>query len=176
MYHDWRIARNKCPDLICIWADLDDVSTLEKNTLSYGLCYFITEIKKLSGDDFPAKTLYEMIICVQMYLEKMGIFWKLLDDSDPAFVQLKYTCDNVMKERASGGIGGIIHQAKVLSYKDEEFLWSNNYLGMSNPEQMLRTLIFVLRIHCALHAGGEYHSLHSVRFRSQFRYTFPDGI
>ncbi len=86
MYHDWRIARNKCPNLICIWADLDDISTLEKNTLSYGLCCFITEIKKLSGDDFPAKTLYEMIICVQMYLEKMGIFWKLLDDSDPAFV------------------------------------------------------------------------------------------
>ncbi len=41
---------------------------------------------------------------------------------------------------------------------------------------MLRTLIFVLSIHCALHAGGEHRSLHSVGFRSQFRYTFPDGI
>ncbi len=44
MFHQWREYRNKCPDLIHIWADLDHVSYLQKSTLSYGLCHFITEI------------------------------------------------------------------------------------------------------------------------------------
>ena len=106
--------------------------------MSYGLCRFITEIKKISGKDFPAKTLYEMVICIQIYLETLGVFWKLLNDSDLEFIQLKYMCDNIMKEHASSGIGGVVCQAEVLSYEDEDFLWENNYLRSSNPEQLLR--------------------------------------
>ncbi len=176
MFHQWQIDRNKRPDLIQIWADLDDLSILEKSTLSYTLCCLITEIKKISGEDFPPKTLYEMIICVQMYLETHTIFWKLLDDTNPAFTQLKFTCNNIIKERASGGLGSVVRQAEVLSYEDEDFLWQNGYLGTLNPEQLLRTLVFVLGIHCALRAGGEHHNLCSMGFNSQFYYTFPDGI
>ena len=135
MYHNWHVNRNKRPDLIRIQADLDDVSTLDKSNLSYGLYHFITEIQKINGEDFPAKTLYEMVICIQMYLETVGIFWKLLDDTDPAFTYLKYTCDNIMKECTSGGLGSVVHQAEVLSYEDEDFLWNNKYLGTSHPEQ-----------------------------------------
>ncbi len=75
-----------------------------------------------------------MVICVQMYLETAGIFWKLLDNSNPAFTHLKYMCDNIMKEHTSGGLGSVVHQAEVFSYEDEDFLWNNKYLGMSNPE------------------------------------------
>ncbi len=70
----------------------------------------------------------------------------------------------------------MVCQAEVLSYEDEDFLWNNNFLGTSNPDQLLRTLIFILRIYCALCAGGEHRSLCSIRFHSQFCYTFPDGI
>ena len=96
MYHQWREERNKHPDLIHIWADLDHVACLQKSTLCYGLCRFITEICKINGSDFPPKTIYKMIVCIQMFLETKGLFWKLLDDKE--FSQLHYTCDNIMKE------------------------------------------------------------------------------
>ncbi len=46
---------------------------------------------------------------------------------------------------------------------------------MNDPEQLVRTILFVVGLHCALHAGGEYRNLCSIGFHSQFRYTFPDG-
>ena len=55
MYHQWRTEHNKSLDLIHIFTDLDKLSTIEKSTLSYGLCQFITEVKKINGDDFPPK-------------------------------------------------------------------------------------------------------------------------
>ncbi len=66
--------------------------------------------------------LYKMILSIQMFLESKGLFWKLLDDKEEEFQKLRYTYDNIMKERASGGLGSIVCQAKVLSYDDENFL------------------------------------------------------
>ncbi len=117
----------------------------------------------MNGDEYPLKTIYEMVICVQMYLETQGIFWKLLDDSD-SFVQLRYTVDNLMKEKASIGLGSQVKQAQVISYTDEDYLWMNSYMGMTNPEQLVHTVRFVIRLHYALRAGGEHKSLHSIGF------------
>ena len=69
MYHQWWIERNKNPELLHIFADLVDIASLTKRTLLYGLCHFITEIKKLDGTDFPPKTVYKMILSIQMFLE-----------------------------------------------------------------------------------------------------------
>ena len=137
MFHQWRIARNTNPDVVPIHIDLDNPETINKRMLSYSLCCFITEIKKLNGDDYPPKIIYKMLICVQMHLKMQGLFQKLLDDSDSEFVQLWYTCDNLMKERVCTGLGSQVKQAQVLSYNDEDYLWQNGYLGMSNPEQLV---------------------------------------
>lgn len=80
-----------------------------------------------------------------------------------------------MKERASGGLGSVIHQAQVISY-DETFLWDNGYLGTSTPELLVRTLLFQIGLHCALCAGSKHRNLRSIGFRSQFHYTMPDGV
>ena len=104
MYHSWHVSRNKQLDLIPITVDLDNPENIDKRTLSFAVCHFITEIKKLNGEEYPPKTVYKMVICIQMHLETFGIFWKLLDDTDPAFIQLYYTCNNLMKEKASNGL------------------------------------------------------------------------
>ena len=176
MYHQWRVDRNKNPEFLHIFADLDDISTLNKSFLSYGLCWFITEVKKINGSDFPPKTIYEMIVCVQMHLESKGLFWKLLDDKEDDFMKLCYTCDNIMKERASGRLGSVIHQVEVISYDDENFLWENGFLGCENPEQLVRTVLFQVGLNCTLHAGSEHKNLCSIGFNSQFRYMFKDGV
>ena len=93
--------------------------------------------------------------------------WKLIDD--PSFIQVKYTLDNVMKQKVSEGVDLSVDlcQAKVLSFSDEDFLWLNGYLRNSNSEQLLNTVVFVLGLSCALRAGKEHRALHSMGFNSQ---------
>ncbi len=122
MYHTWRNQCNCNPDLHHIYADLDQPGSLRKPLLAFGVSRFVTEVTKVNGQDFPPKTLYEMVMCIQMYLKSVGIFWKLLDDSDEHFIPLRYTVDNIMKECAAGGIGSFVCQAQVLIYEDEAFL------------------------------------------------------
>ncbi len=98
MYHSWHITHNRNPDAVPIKADLDNPVTLEKKMLCYALCRFITKIKKLNGEDYPPKTIYKMLVCIQMHLETQGMFWKLLNDKEENFIQLRYMCDNLMKE------------------------------------------------------------------------------
>ncbi len=106
-----------------MYADFDNVKSLSKSAVCYGISRFITEISKVNRDDFLPKTLYEIVVCLQMHLKLLSLFWKLLDDTDKSFVSLKYTVDNIMKERASSAMCSITKQAKVLSYEDEELLW-----------------------------------------------------
>ncbi len=175
MYHSWHVARNRNPDMVPISVDLDRPETITKQGLSYALCHFITKIKKINGEEYPPKTIYEMVICIQMFLETHGLFWKILDDKDEEFIKLRYTYDNLIKEHAKSGMGSYVKQAQVLSYSDEKFLWQNGFLGTSNPEQLVKTVLFILGLHCALRAGAEHHSLSSIGFRSQLKYFFPDG-
>ena len=98
----------------------------------------------MNGEEFPGKTLYEILISLQMYLETKGIHWKLIDDND--FVNVKFTLDNLMKKHTEEGIGHHVCNAKVLSYEEEDYLWASGLLGSSNPKQMLHTLVFLIRL------------------------------
>ena len=40
----------------------------------------MTEIRKFDGSEFPAKTMYEIVLCIQFYLETCVFRWKLVDD------------------------------------------------------------------------------------------------
>ena len=57
----------------------------------------------MNGQDFPGKTLYHIVVCVQFHLECMGFAFKLIND--PAFCDLKFTLDNTMKAQVCQGIG-----------------------------------------------------------------------
>ncbi len=97
MYKDWwfnRVAQVDCDSRIK-WARLEDCKSGSKASFCYSMCHFVAEIRRKDGKEFPGKTLHEIIICMQFYLQKVGVEWKLLDD--PAFVKLRHTLDNVMK-------------------------------------------------------------------------------
>ena len=79
-----------------IYCDLDDHETITQENIVYSLSRFIREITKVNGEQFPAKTLYEIMMCVQFHLESIGFMWRLLSDKN--FTDLKFCLDNVMKE------------------------------------------------------------------------------
>ena len=157
-----------------IQCDLDDVDTVTRENLCYAMTRFITEVRHIDGKPFPGKTLYEIVVCIHMYLETYGFTWKLIDDIE--FVELKFTLDNIMKALTASGVGVVVKQASILSFSDENFLWENGFLGTSNPQQLLNTVVFVLGMSCALHAGKEHRALHSMGFNSQISWhMFPTG-
>lgn len=151
MYSQWRAIRQQN------YPDLEKAMDLDKASVQIALCVFITEVCKLDGTDFPPKTLYEILVCLQMCLESNGIYWKFLDDPD--FVELKYTLDNEMKKHTREGLCHPVKQADTIFPEQEEELWQKCILGKDNPVQLQQTLLYLLGINLALHAGQEHRNL-----------------
>ena len=168
MYRDWRSYRHS-NGFEFISCDLDDKATITQESLIFGICRFITEVKKIDGSEFPGKTLYDIVVCVQFHLESLGFNWKIVNDT--VFTDLKYTLDNVMKLRTSQGIGISVRKAQVLSFTDEDLLWSLGLLGTYSPEVLLNTVVFMIGKGCALRAGKEHYNLRSPPFNSQFSFV-----
>ena len=167
MYHEWRSYRHSL-GLEYITCDLEDCATITGASLAFALCHYITQVKKVDGSDFPAKSLYDIVICVQFHLECLGFAFCLVNN--PYFSELKYTLDNTMKERVQSGIGLSLRQAEVLSVIDEDNLWSLGYLGCANPVQLLNTVVFCVGKGFALRAGKEHRVLCAMPFDSQLKF------
>ena len=157
MYRDWHNYRHSLPNLQKIECDLDDKDTISKDSLIFALSHFLTEVKKFDGSEFPSRTLYDILICVQFHLECLGFGWKLLNDE--TFKEVKYTLDNLMKLRTSQGVGKSVRKAQILSFSDEDFLWNMGLLRVNDPDTLLNTVVFVLGKGCALCAGKEHYAL-----------------
>ena len=168
MFKEWRMSRNNQPGVEQVECDLDNKATITVESIVFTLTRFITEIKKLDGNDYPSKTMYEIVICFQFYLEPLGFGWKLLNDE--IFKEVKFTLDNVMKLYTAQGIGSKVKQADVLSMTHEEYLWSVGLLGTSNPEVLLTTIIYIVGKGFALRAGKEHRVLRSPPYDSQFEF------
>ena len=120
MYQQWKYSRNAKSGVGDITCDLENVPTITKESLKYALCCFITEVKKLDGNEFPPCTLYDLVICIQFYLETEGFSWRLIIDE--VFKEVKFTLDNTMKERTQAAIGSKVRKAQVLNVCDEDIL------------------------------------------------------
>ena len=173
MYHEWRSHRQGfgLQEIVC---NLEDKATITVASLKFALCRFITEVKKFDGSDFPGKTLYHIVICIQFHLETLGFAFKIVND--PAFKDLKFTLDNTMKARTIQGIGTSVKQAEVLSATDEDLLWLLGLLGTRMPHQLLHTVIFSIGKGFTLRAGKEHRALCGLSYDSQFTFMRdPDG-
>ena len=161
-YNDWRNSRlsdNNIFDINIFDANLDNLANLMKENLEYAMCRFIPEVRKLKdGDNYPGKTLYEMCVAIQKYVNERGDKnWKLVDGPD--FKELRTVLDNVMKERASRNIGMVKRQASVILLDYENELWSHGLLGEDSPDKLRDTVLFLLGINLGLRAGDEHQNL-----------------
>ncbi len=152
MYRDWWfrcVSQVQCDSRIK-WANLEDCKSGSKSNFCYALCHFVTEIRRKDGKEFLGKTLHEIVICLQFFLQKSGIEWKLLDD--PEFVKLKHTLDNVMKQHAEMGVGQRT-KAQSISLGQEDVMWAKGILGEANPVQLRDTIQYLLGVNLVLRGG-----------------------
>ena len=116
--------------------------------LRYSITRFIIEVKKNNGEDFPTRTLYQIVICFQEYLETFDLNYKLLQDDE--FTEVKRVLDCTMKERAKKGIGINRKHAQVIILQEADTLWQKGILGTDTPEKLLDTLFDVVGLNFAL--------------------------
>ena len=164
MYKDWRAYRHGL-GLEFIPCDLEDKSTITAETLHHPLSRFITEVNR---EDFLGCTLYDILICIQFHLKCLGYSYKLI--SKDGFRDVKFTLDNLMKQRTSIGLGISVCKVQVLTSTIEDYLWSLRFLGANSPDQLLNTVVFSIGKGFALHAGQEHRALRGLPFNSQFRF------
>ena len=158
LYSGWRTNRLSkfCNSVEIVRADLDKLHQFNQNDLCYSLCRFIREVKKLNGEDFPPNTVREIVIMLQMYLHENGIYWHLLDH--PQFVTLCNVLDNTMKERHSMGLGVKV-SSEIISMKHEDTLFANGLLSEDTPAKLLKTIVNLMGMHCALRGGVKHNRL-----------------
>ena len=173
MYSEWRETHNAkyvVDELIS--CDLENLSTITIESLELVLRRFITEVRKMDGEDFPPKTLYQILLCIQFHCETKGLTWRFLEDE--RFTQLKFTLDNITKQFTSMGIGVSVKKADIITKIDEDILWSRGILRTEYPEQLLHTVLYIVGLNCALRAGKEHQNLRSIPFNSQFTWLCDD--
>ncbi len=152
----------ECPTKI-LWCSLDDPE-LNKLHLCHTLCSFVNEFRQKDGQEYPGKTLYDLVLCIQFHLEKKGKFWKLIDDQE--MVRLKFTLDNLMKDQCAQRLGSSL-SSDPISFDQEEVLWSRGILGEQDPTQLRNTVMFLLGISFALLGGDEHRRLRCPGFDPQ---------
>ena len=139
-------------------ANLEELPSLTKENFQHALCHFIPEVTKVKGEGpYPGKTLYQMVVALQKYLQINKMFWKLVDGQE--FYDLHNVLDNVMQERTAMNIGVVKKQAAIISYEMENFLWEHGFLGEDEPDKLYNTVLFLLGINVFLRAIEEHYNL-----------------
>ena len=123
LYKDWHEMHLDKVDYNDKIYDVDlDSDTLSKENLSFALCRFICKVKKSRDqEDFPGRTLHQIVCAIQNYLRKREINWKLVHSEE--FSGFQRVLDKVMQERSEQNIGTIHKQAQVISLQYEDELW-----------------------------------------------------
>ena len=166
LYCQWRLNRMNdscCPSQISR-ANLDFVFAVQQEDLAYSLARFLREVKRVDGKDYPPNTLRELVIMIQMFLHEKGIFWRLLEQL--VFQFMRNVLDNTMKERTALGLE-VRQSSSIISLAHEDVLFQTGALGEQNPEQLLRTIIYMLGLHLALWGGVEHNRLRRPGFNCQ---------
>ena len=168
LYSEWRKSRiglvGCAPQILN--ANLDTF-VFSKYDLCYSMARFIREVRKLDGSEYPLNTVRDLVLMIQMHLHENNIFWKLLDNVE--FVELRNVLDNTMKERHSQGLG-VRKSSDIITIDHENKLFNKGLLGDENPEQLLRTVIYMIGLHCVLRGGNEHNNLRRPGFDSQFSF------
>ncbi len=96
-------------------------------------------------------------MCIQGLLSIEGCYVKFLEDF--SFMKLQNTLNNHMINLSKKGELWPKRKAKPLSVSQEEKMWNDGILGMSNPKQLVETLLYLLGMHFALRAKDEHKAL-----------------
>ncbi|KAG7500671.1 hypothetical protein JOB18_025701 [Solea senegalensis] len=104
--------------------------------LSYGLCCFISEVKRPNGEPYSPDSLFYLCLGIQQYLFENGRVENVFTDRFYQKFSTEFT--SLLKGfKPSITASGYVH-----SRVEEEFLWNCKQLGAYSPTVLLNTLLY----------------------------------
>lgn len=126
----------------------------------------------MDGQDFPPRTLKEVIALIQHFFNhklrrKLSLF------NDIEFIESREVLDAQMKFLAREGNVKPKRRADIISRDMEDQLWSTGLLGSDSPKKLLETLIYLLGLHLGLRACSEHKAL---EYERQIKLVVTNGV
>lgn len=151
-----------------LWRQVERIekSWKEPQILTRDVCAFIAEVRKENGKEYPPGTIYDLVLMLSLYLEREHGIDHL---TSPAWPKIRNTLNGIMAEQSTKGLGQS-NERDFVTEEQEDYLWKNNFLGDSNPDQLHLTIFFLLGKNFSLRGGSEHRDL--VRYpTSQIKVT-----
>ncbi|KAM6899612.1 zinc finger MYM-type protein 4-like [Xenentodon cancila] len=114
----------------------EDILRCTTAELSYGLCCFISEVKRPNGDPYSPDSLFYLCLGIQQYLFENGRVENIFMDRFYNKFSTEFT------ELLKGFQPQITASGYVHSRVEEDFLWDCKQLGAYSPIVLLNTLLF----------------------------------
>ena len=146
---------SRLDDGLKVFKDLDQ---MDKSDLNYCLKFFLSDVRKENGQEYPPRTLKEIVACIQHHFNyELKQPWSIFKDE--AFMEAREILDAVMKRSARHGNVKEKKRAAPISIESEEKLWKTGVFGRGTPRQVVDTLIYYFGIHFSLRARQEQRDL-----------------
>ncbi|KAM4630948.1 zinc finger MYM-type protein 4-like [Polymixia lowei] len=115
----------------------EDVLRCTTAELSYGLCRFIAEVKRPTGESYSPDSLFYLCLGIQQHLFENGHLENIFTDVFYSKFSMEIT--KILKDfKPSITASGYVH-----SRVEEDYLWDCKQLGASSPFILLNTLLFL---------------------------------
>lgn len=149
---DWRV---RLDPKLKVFKELEE---WDKEDWDYVMQNFLIELRRPNGDMYPPATIKGFVTCIQFKLQNFfNKNWSFLTDA--GFIRTHQCIDAAMKLSAKEGFHVAPKRARTISLDEEEQLWTEGKFGMSNPKQLVETLLYHLGLHLSLRACGEHRDL-----------------
>ncbi|KAM4631460.1 zinc finger MYM-type protein 4-like [Polymixia lowei] len=115
----------------------EDVLRCTTAELSYGLCRFIAEVKRPTGESYSPDSLFYLCLGIQQHLFENGHLENIFTEVFYSKFSMEIT--KILKDfKPSITASGYVH-----SRVEEDYLWDCKQLGASSPFVLLNTLLFL---------------------------------
>ena len=131
---------------------------MSDSDLNYCLQFFIADVRKVTGERYPPKTLKAIFYMIQHYIQyecKRSISFFTSD----IYKDARDVLDAEMRLSAQAGKVQPTKKAKQITIEDEDRLWTAGLLGSGSPKQLQQTVIYLMGIHLGLRASSEHKQL-----------------
>ncbi|XP_017548695.1 zinc finger MYM-type protein 4 isoform X1 [Pygocentrus nattereri] len=141
-WKSWIRWRNAQPNLetpkigsrnMMLKEDLLQCSTAE---LSYGLCKFISEVRRPNGEMYSPDSIHYLCLGIQQHLFENGRMENIF--ADLFYTKFSQSITNILKDWSPT----ILPSGYVHSRVEEEYLWECKQLGAFSPSVLLNTLLY----------------------------------